>query len=382
MAKIISNFYRIFIHFRVLFHTLTAMKKIYLFLLLFYGVAVNAQDSLFKKPFEVSGYAEAYYSYDFGNPSNHKRPSFFYSFNRHNEINLNLALIKASYNDSSVRGNIGIMAGTYAQYNLAAEEPLLRHIYEANAGVKLSKKKNLWLDAGIMPSHIGFESAIGKDCCALTRSILADNSPYYEAGVKIAYTTANEKLYLAAMYLNGWQRIQKIPGNQTPAFGTQIIYKPKSAISLNWSTYAGNEKPDSVMQWRYFNNFYGLFRLSDDFDIIAGFDIGVQQQKKHSEAYDTWYSPVLILDYNLTEKVGFALRGEYYSDEKGVIIATGTKNGFQTMGYSLTLDVSPTDNILIRVEGRALNSKDKIFEMNNKLRHENYFVTSSIALSF
>lgn len=60
-----------------------------------------------------------------------------------------------------------------------------------------------------MPSHIGFESAIGKDCWNLTRSILADNSPYYETGIKLGYTSKNEKLYLAGMYLNGWQRIQK-----------------------------------------------------------------------------------------------------------------------------------------------------------------------------
>jgi hypothetical protein len=38
------------------------------------------------------------------------------------------------------------------------------------------------IDAG-MPSHIGLKKALcGKDCGL---SILADNSPYYEAGVKI-----------------------------------------------------------------------------------------------------------------------------------------------------------------------------------------------------
>jgi hypothetical protein len=50
------------------------------------------------------------------------------------------------------------MVGTYPQYNLASEQPLLKNIYEANIGVKISKKHNLWIDMGIMPSHIGFES--------------------------------------------------------------------------------------------------------------------------------------------------------------------------------------------------------------------------------
>ncbi|WP_317897718.1 porin [Aurantibacillus circumpalustris] len=343
---------------------------------------VNAQDSTKTNPFTLSGYVEAYYSYDLGNPTNHERPSFFYSFNRHNEANLNMGFLKANYTTGKVRGNFALMAGTYPQYNLAGEQGLLKNIFEANAGVKISNKHNVWIDAGIMPSHIGFESAIGKDCWNLTRSILADNSPYYESGVKLGYTSKNEKLYLAAMYLNGWQRIQRIPGNQTPAFGTQLTYKPSSKVTFNWSTFGGNELQDSLKAWRYFNNFYGQFQLTEKFGVIAGFDIGMQQMKKDTSAYNTWYSPVLIVQFKPTNKFRIAARGEYYSDENGVIIATGTTHGFQTIGYSLNFDYLPMENVMFRIEGRALNSKDKIFVMDNKASNMNYFVTTSLAISF
>ena len=241
------------------------MKKIIITVLLAFGFTTsNAQEvEKEKSPFTFSGYIETYYSYDFNEPENHVRPGFVYSHNKHNELNLNLGLAKVNYVKDNVRGNLAIMAGTYPEYNLAAEQDLLRNVYEANVGVKISKTSNLWVDAGIMPSHIGFESAIGKDCANLTRSILADNSPYYEAGVKIGYTSKSEKWYLAAMYLNGWQRIQKIDGNQTPAFGTQITYKPNAKTTLNWSTYAGNEQPDFDRKWRYFNNLYGQLKVSD-----------------------------------------------------------------------------------------------------------------------
>jgi hypothetical protein len=358
------------------------MKKLILVALALSHFNANAQDSTKTNPLTVSGYLEAYYSYDMGNPNNHERPSFFYSFNRHNEVNLNIGFIKAAYAKDRVRGNLALMAGTYAQYNLSGEQGLLKNVFEANAGFKLSKKNNIWLDAGIMPSHIGFESAIGKDCWNLTRSILADNSPYYEAGIKLGYTSKNEKLYLAAMYLNGWQRIQRIPGNQTPAFGTQFTYKPNTKIMLNWSTFAGNEQPDSLMQLRIFNNFYGQFQLTEKFGIIAGFDLGIQQAKKKSGTYNNWYSPVLIMQYKPSNKIRIAARGEYYSDEKGVIIATGTPNGFQTFGYSINLDYAISDNLLWRIEGRGLRSQDKIFLMNNKSSKENYFMTTSLAISF
>ena len=236
------------------------MRKLIVSALLAFGfTTINAQEGgKEKSPFTFSGYMETYYSYDFGEPDNHVRPGFFYSHNKHNEVNLNLGLAKVNYSQDNVRGNFALMAGTYGEYNLATEQGLLKNVYEANVGVKIAKNQNLWIDAGVMPSHIGFESAIGKDCMTLTRSILADNSPYYEAGVKIGYTSKSEKWYLAAMYLNGWQRIQKVEGNQTPAFGTQITFKPSSLIALNWSTYIGNEQPDNDRKWRYFNNFYAL----------------------------------------------------------------------------------------------------------------------------
>ncbi|MBA3682472.1 MAG: porin [Bacteroidetes bacterium] len=282
----------------------------------------------------------------------------------------------------SMRGNFALMAGTYAHYNLAGEQTLLRNIFEANAGFKLTKKKNLWLDIGIMPSHLGFESAVGKDCWNLTRSILGDNSPYYEAGVKLGYTTKNDKLYLSVLYLNGWQRIQRIPGNQTSAGGTQITYKPISNVIINWSTYTGNEQPDSLKLWRHFNNFYCVFQVTEKIGIIAGFDVGIQQKVKDSSAYANWYAPVLLLQYKPTSKIRIAARGEYYVDENGVIIATGTKNGFQVLGYSLNLDYLPASNVMFRIEGRGLSSIDKIFSLDNKPSTENYFITTSLSFSF
>lgn len=343
----------------------------------------KAQDTVVApNPLTFSGYIETYYSYDFANPDNHARPGFFYSHNRHNEVNLNLGMAKVNYTKANVRGNLALMAGTYANANLAAEPQTLQHVYEANVGVKVSKNHNLWIDAGILPSHIGFESAIGKDCATLTRSILADNSPYYEAGVKIGYTSKSEKWYLAAMYLNGWQRIQKIDGNHTPAFGTQITYKPNAKTVLNWSTYAGNEQPDTIRKWRYFNNFYGLFKVSEKVNLTAGFDIGVQQAVNGGSDYDVWYAPVFIAQYKPITKIQLAARAEYYQDKQGVIIATGTPNGFKTYGFSANFDYLPADNVMFRIEARTLGSKDDIFLRNDMTTNNNVFVTTALAISF
>lgn len=356
------------------------MKKILFGTAILMSMQLMAQDST--GSLTISGYAEAYYQYDFNKPSDNNRPGFIYSHNRHNEFNLNLGFIKANYTAARVRANLALAAGTYMNANYAAEPGVLKNIYEANAGVKLSKNKNLWLDAGIMPSHIGFESAVSKDCWNMTRSILADNSPYFEAGAKITYTSHNGKWLVSGMALNGWQRITRVNGNSLMSWGTQIQYKPSDKFLLNYSTFIGTDKPDSARLSRLFHNIYGIFNVTDKFGITAGFDIGTEEKFPGSDDKNTCYSPVLILKYTFHNKWAIAVRGEYYSDEDGVVIATGTLNGFKTTGFSLNIDYSPMKNFVVRLEARNLSSKDEIFIKPSGITNNNTFITSSIAVSF
>lgn len=146
---------------------------------------LSAQSEERPTPLTISGYAEVYYQYDFSNPETNKRPGFIYSHNRNNEFNINLGYIKAAYTTERLRANLALAVGTYMNANYAAEPGVLKNSYEANVGFRLSAEHDLWLDAGILPSHIGSESAIGKDNWALTRSMMAENSPYFEMGARL-----------------------------------------------------------------------------------------------------------------------------------------------------------------------------------------------------
>jgi hypothetical protein len=356
------------------------MKSILFFVLLLVSLAVEAQIETTKSPLTISGYAEVYYLYDFARPQDNTRPNFVYAFNRHHEVNLNLGYLKAAYDNGQVRGNVAFMTGTYANANLAAEPGVLRNILEANVGAKISQKHNLWIDAGIFASHIGFESAVGKDCWNLTRSLMADNSPYFESGAKITYTTDDGKWLVSGLVLNGWQRIQRVPGNSTPAFGHQITYKPTVRLTLNSSSFVGNDKPDSTRQMRYFYNFYGIFQATEKLGITFGFDVGAEQMAKKSSKYNWWYTPVVIVRLKTSEKTALAARAEYYSDANGVIISTNTPNGFWTWGYSLNFDYALSDNALWRVEARGFSSKDAIF--GAVPTRQNQLLATSLSLSF
>lgn len=345
------------------------MKKIINLYVLFFCNFIFSQIDSTKtqndtiNPFSFGGYAELYYSYDFSNPENHEKEGFIYNHRRHNEMNINLALAKASYNTSEIRSNLSLMVGNYAQYNLSSEPSWAQFIYEANIGIKLSKKENLWLDIGIMPSHIGFESAISADCWTPTRSILAENSPYYETGIKLNHTSKNEKWFTAFMVLNGWQRTHRTDNFQLPSIGMQVNYKPNSQWQLNYSNFIGSNQPDSVHAYRVFHNLYAIFQASKKLGFIAGFDLG--SDKYNSSDYGIWYSPVLIARYSFNSKSKLAARVEYYNDSKQIIIYTGTTNGFQSLGISANYDREIFKKIVWRNEFKWYLSKDAIFNQNS-----------------
>ncbi|MEI6412306.1 MAG: porin [Bacteroidota bacterium] len=358
------------------------MKKNHLFILLLiclFGVFTKAAAQEEKSPLQISGYAEVYYLYDFNEPGNHKLPDFLYSYNRHNEVNLNLGFIKAAYAKDRVRANMALMAGTYTNANLAGEPGVFKNIFEANAGIKISKKHEVWVDAGIFPSHIGFESAIGKDCWTLTRSLLAENSPYYESGAKLSFTTDNGKVLLSALVLNGWQHIQRPEGNNTLCFGHQLTIKPNDKITLNSSSFIGNDQAGGKKLMRYFHNLYGQFQVVPKLGLTAGLDFGAQETEQGSGKYNTWVAPIIILKITPTAKTALAVRAEKYVDKNQVIIATNTRNGFQVIGYSINFDYAVTEHAVWRAELRTLSSKDNIFVRDDK--PINTFVTFSTAIA-
>ncbi len=363
----------------------TAIAIIFLYIFMFFSIyETKAQSDTTKTlspKIELSGFIDVFYVYDFNQPKTDYRQTFLYNYNRHNEFNLNLGFIKISAQHQKYRANIALQTGTYANDNYAYEPGLLKNIFEANAGILLNKKNNLWLDAGIFASHIGFESAISLDNWTLTRSILAENSPYYLSGAKLTYTP-NKKIELIALVCNGWQHIQKMKGNSLPSFGTQLKVMPTEKITFNWSTFVGTDDPDTTRRMRYFNNFYGQLQLLKKFGLIAGFDVGTQQRTKNSPVYDFWFSPVIIGQFAINKNWKTAIRAEYYQDETGIIIPTGTINGFRTTGLSLNLDYSRTQNIICRLEGRWLNCKDKVFETKTTPTNNNFIIGTSIAIKF
>lgn len=353
------------------------MKIQHLFCTLFFStIAIYSQEkSELKTTF--SGFVETYYSFDFNQNSADAKLPFMYNYNRHNEFNINIGLLRSKVEYENAYAVLSLQSGTYVDDNYANEK--IKYLNEAYVGLYLDQSKKHSIEVGILPSYIGFESATTASNLTLTRSILAENSPYFMTGVKYNYKPS-DKWNFAAFLTNGWQRINKLQKDVAPSFGTQIVYKSSANETLNWSTFVGKEFNGIDFTMRYFSNLYYDKKWNDKWRTIAGFDYGLQDLSSSNNESASWLSPVFIAQYTINPKWQTAFRTEYYQDEKNVIIATNDE--FKTLGFSLNFDYLPNSKVKLRTEVRYFDSTKEVLPKGSDFVNSNFFVTTSLSFEF
>ncbi|WP_333878132.1 porin [Flavobacterium sp.] len=325
-----------------------------------------------------SGYLETYYSYDFNQPEAQTKLPFMYNYNRHNEFNVNLGLLRTKLEYDHVYASVALHSGTYVDDNYANESTKI--LNEAYIGLHLDKAKKSTIEVGVLPSYIGFEAAPTAANLTLTRSLLAENSPYFMTGVKYTYKP-NDQWQLSGLVTNGWQRINRPDKNGSPALGTQMVYKPSAQSTFNWSTFLGKEWYNDAWGMRYFSNWYWDQQWNSKWHTIMGFDAGLQTNvtaDNNNKLF--WMSPVFIVQYTLAPQWQTAFRAEYYQDKYRVIIAANDE--FKTIGTSLNLDYLINDKVKFRTEARYLNSQETVFVKAASLTNDNFYITISLAFEF
>jgi hypothetical protein len=338
--------------------------------------ALQAQNA---SALKFDAFVDTYYTFDFNRPSDRTRAYATQPY-RHNEFNLNLAFVRAQYAGDRVRGNMALATGTYMQSNYAAEPEMLQNILEAWAGLRLGEK--VWLDAGIFPSHIGFESAISSANWTLSRSMMAEYSPYYESGVRLT-VPFSDKFTGTALVVNGWQNIHE--SNDAKSFAVQLQYRPSERVLLNYSNYVGDETPDAEgqtsaeAQLRVFHDVYAQLTLSDRFSAAAVFDFGTQQRDVADDA--TWWASALLGRATLSPEWLLGLRLEHYNDPDQAVIATGVADGFVTTAGSINLDYQASPSVMWRTELRVFGADAEVWPSRDGLKKSGGFLMSSIAIT-
>jgi hypothetical protein len=313
-----------------------------------------------------SAYADAYFAHDFNHLPTRYRPYTTQPYYT-DEPALNLGYVDARIDSDTYRGRLAMQYGSSVIANYADEsKEFFRYFQEAYAGLKLSER--LTVDAGIFFSHIGMESWISRDDWNLTRSLIAENSPYYQSGVRAQYT-ASESLSAQVLLLRGWQNISN---DQPLALGTQVAWKATSSTSLYHNLFVGNEHGE-----RIFNDFIIKHRLTQSFGIDAAYDLGIQQRRDEDTAL--WQGWSILPHYAINPRVAVAGRVEYYSDPHQVIVKSLSGQRFNATGLSANIDYKITPTLTWRNEYRVLLSTQEVFPRHEGFSQSDSVVTTSIA---
>jgi hypothetical protein len=314
------------------------------------------------KTITLEGYADIYFGYDFNEPTSANRP-YAVSQSRHNEININLAYLSLKYNSPRARVTFTPGFGTYMNANYAAEKQTLQYIIEANIGVKPFKNKDVWIDAGVFVAPYTTETALAHDQLLYSRSCGAEYSPYYLTGVR-GTLPLGRKVTLWLYLINGWQVIQDV--NTPLAFASALQWNVSEKLSLNWSTFAGNEHSDAHPndQARLLSDLSCSYSPTKRLSLSANGYVGSQKQKDSSDREQTkiWYQFNLNGRYYFTNAQSVGFRTEYFRDEHAVIAIpiTGFKE-FDCFSFSLGYNINITENISFHAEGRYYKSANEIF---------------------
>lgn len=341
-------------------------------------------DSLNDSKISVHGYLDTYYGYDFSKPENFDR-SYSVSSSRHNEFNINLAYLDVKYVSKKVRGRIAPSFGTYMNSNYASEKGTFKNLLEANAGICLSLKKNIWMDAGILSSPFTNETAISKDQLMYTRSFAAEYSPYYLSGVKLSYPI-NKKITTYFYIINGWQQINDL--NKSKSLATQIEYHPNDNFLINWDTYIGDEKSidNKNFKTRFFTDLYFVYDKGGRCSFTSCSYIGFQKLKDSLDVPSNvfWWQSNFSGLIKLKNNVSLAGRIEYFSDPNAIQIHPITSAiGFSSYSGGLCLNVKISKNAMFRVEDRIYYSDQKVyFDRNNKESNTSNLLIGSLAVWF
>jgi hypothetical protein len=309
---------------------------------------------------------------------------YMVSMARDNEFNVNLALIDFRYTDTNLRARFAPGFGTYMNANYAGEPGTLRNIVEASVGFRLSKKREIWMDAGILGSPYTNESAISKDHLMYTRSLAPEYVPYYLAGVKIGMPLG--KKINAFLYLvNGWQQIRD--NNSGKSLGTQVEYRPNKKNLFNWNTYIGDERSNFPNQnrMRYFTDVFWIFNPEGKWSMTSCAYIGNQKrlETNNSLSDNYWWQYNLIGRYSFNSKWSLSGRIEYFEDLQNVQInSIGFNPEFKTFSAGLCLNFKAHPNAMIRLEARQFHSPNEVYRVQNSPSQSMFWGIANITTWF
>lgn len=288
-----------------------------------------------------------------------KQEDFYYNHQKLNSPGINFTSIQYHFEKKRWGLDVGIQEGRYVQANYSTQPLINRLISQANIHYLPFQRHDISLQAGIFPSHIGFESAWNTDNLTLTRSMLAENSPYYESGISLSWNGPDQKWGLKALCLSGWQQSQWKWPVQHPSFGWATYWHPCTDWKLAYNGFHGNLDNLTAFPHSY-HNIYMQAKWKS-YECIMGYDIGIKDK------INRWHSPVLIVAKKWNQKLRSAIRWEKMMDPQSTILTDNLTPWKNRVAYSANVDWIIHSLFTARIEYKFAKANDGIFIKHHDL---------------
>lgn len=340
--------------------------------LLVIGVLVGASAQAARADSEVTTtlYADTYYAHDLNDLPSRERPYTTQAY-YNDQYALGLGYGSVELNDDEYRGRLAVQYGSAVVANYAPEpQEFWRYFQEAYVGYRVAPK--FWIDAGIYFSHIGCESFISRRDITYTRSLVADNSPYYQTGIRATYEFSDD-LRAQLHVIRGWQNIS---ADESAALGTQVVWGGARGFQFTHNTFLGD-----VHGTRFFNDFIFAYQGESGWRSYFTADVGMQQQREQGGTA-WWHGWSLVTQYPLHEEVRLGTRVERYDDPDRVIIEAVNGKSVNFTGLSANIDWDVTEWLLWRNEYRVLFDTKSVFPQGDGFRDYDQVLVSSLTVQF
>jgi hypothetical protein len=217
------------------------------------GNARTVDTPLATKYFTPEFRADINYIFDFNKPSDDSMGGSTESF-RANEVQVEQLSFGGDLRVHNVRGRFLTMFGLFGtttprndpspargQWDLA---DAYRYVSEAWGGYHWDVAHGLNLDGGIFVSYIGLFSYYNFDNWAYQPSYVSSNTPWFFNGLRLQYLPT-DRLKIEPWFINGWQSYAR--SNSKPGLGGQILYRPRSWVSLVFNNYGLGEDAPGIL---------------------------------------------------------------------------------------------------------------------------------------
>lgn len=316
-------------------------------------------------PITLGAYAEAFYQWNFNNPSN--GITNYRGFdNRHNSFTLANVAVDAKWDYENLIGRTTLQVGhTPSTYYLsepqaagssaanASSIELWKYVQQAYAGYRFPMGEHaLVVTAGLFLSPIGPETMPVKDNWNWSRSNLFFGLPFYHTGVTAKYELTPKWAITFAGY-NGWNSV--VDNNDEKSVSAQVTYTRDDLI-VSMLYFGGVERPRAAPEgraWRHLFDAHGTWHATKSLSLLAHANAGFEPNEF---GVSHWAAGALYGRIRVLSPLYIALRGDVFYENVASSAAGSASPIFWPAPWvssgTATVDYRPRERVSFRFEYR------------------------------